>query len=607
MKLKFYFERRVIIGFVCTLLVLITLGVLSVSSIQRLLKSVALLNHALSVMANADLTLKSIVDTETGARGYVITNDSVFLEPLHTSAAPMVSYQRKLDSLTAKYPLQSKRIDSLKTLIAHELTYTDKLIAARKKDFETARAVVITREGKLITDSIRSLVRRIQTEESLIFRKDNPVTENTISLFQMSFVGLVVACVGIVTYSFFLINRTLKSKNAAEQKNLELNQYLERKVEERTRKLSESEGIYRSLAENMPGSSITVLDREERYILAEGDFLKKMNYKKDEMIGKKISEVITPENYVFYKTVIDRAFNGESTSMERRTLSGFESLLRAAPLRNSDGEIFAVMFILIDITEIKNVQRELATLNSSLEEKVTSRTEQLRELNQELEAFTYSVSHDLRAPLRAISGYAQMLKEDYSPVVGEEGLRITNLIIDSGIRMGKLIDDLLAFSRLGRKEISRGKIDMNALVKDVLSELTPHEVSRQVNIHSNPLESSAGDVSMMRQVWVNLISNALKYTRKKEVAEITISSFRDNGEVCYSISDNGAGFEMQFAGKLFGVFQRLHKVKDFEGTGVGLALTKTIIKKHGGRVWAEGKLNEGAKFYFTLPTNPTNN
>jgi light-regulated signal transduction histidine kinase (bacteriophytochrome) len=222
-------------------------------------------------------------------------------------------------------------------------------------------------------------------------------------------------------------------------------------------------------------------------------------------------------------------------------------------------------------------------------------------LNQELEAFTYSVSHDLRAPLRSITGYTQILKEDYSDKLDEEGKRVTQIVINNAKRMGQLIDDLLDFSRLGRKELSHAHVMMDDMVQDIVRELRPQEQDRQIEIKILPLKPSRGDHSMIRQVWVNLISNALKYSRNKAIAEIEIGSTEKNGQLTYYVRDNGAGFDMQYVEKLFGVFQRLHKINEFEGTGVGLALVKTIIKRHGGFVWAEGKVDEGATFYFSLP------
>ncbi len=230
--------------------------------------------------------------------------------------------------------------------------------------------------------------------------------------------------------------------------------------------------------------------------------------------------------------------------------------------------------------------------------------EKIRRLNGELEAFTYSVSHDLRSPLRAISGYAQILKEDYFHTFDDEAKRVTQIIINGASRMGKLIDDLLDFSRLGRKSLSLTKLNMHEIVDGVFRDLTTDQDNGRLQIKILALTPVHADMTMLRQVWVNLISNAIKYSSKKTVTEIEIGSFSDEDKVCYYIIDKGAGFDMKYSNKLFGVFQRLHKVNEFEGTGVGLALVKRIIERHGGSVWAEGKINEGATFFFGIPATP---
>lgn len=288
--------------------------------------------------------------------------------------------------------------------------------------------------------------------------------------------------------------------------------------------------------------------------------------------------------------------------VERQTLSGFHALTKVVPLKDRGDEIFAIMFVLIDVTELKEVQVELTKANEELEKKVQTRTIQLEEANKQLESFTYSVSHDLRAPLRTVSGYATILKEDYSSKVDDREFdRVANLIVDSAKRMDQLINDLLDFARLGRKELAIAQVDIHSLVKAVLTDLVLLEPSRKIEYTLANLEPTAGDYGLLRQVWVNLLSNALKYSRKKEFAKIEITCTRNEGMICYSIEDNGAGFDMKYVDKLFGVFQRLHKVSDFEGTGVGLALVKNIVQRHGGKIWAEAEVGRGAKFSFTLP------
>lgn len=221
--------------------------------------------------------------------------------------------------------------------------------------------------------------------------------------------------------------------------------------------------------------------------------------------------------------------------------------------------------------------------------------------NKEMEAFSYSVSHDLRAPLRAIDGFTQILVEDYGSKLDDEGRRIATIIRASTVQMGKLIDDLLSFSRLGRQEVVKGAVSMKTLVDEVYQELKKTTSARDIAFTMGELPDARADINMMRVVWTNLLSNATKFTSKKEKATIEVGSTSDERNVTYYVKDNGAGFDMKYIDKLFGVFQRLHSVEDFEGTGVGLANVKRVIERHDGTVRAESIIGEGATFYFTLP------
>jgi light-regulated signal transduction histidine kinase (bacteriophytochrome) len=239
-----------------------------------------------------------------------------------------------------------------------------------------------------------------------------------------------------------------------------------------------------------------------------------------------------------------------------------------------------------------------------LEQKVRQRTTQLEVVNKELEAFAYTVSHDLRAPLRHISNYVHFLTSSTSSTLSEQDRGFLNNIVSSTERMTKLIDDLLAFSRMGVSEIRPVAIDTQALLEDSLKQIQPEIGSRKIVWKKAPLPPLQGDLSLLRQVFVNLLSNAVKYTRQRDPAEIEIGLQETEDETIIFVRDNGAGFDMKYSPKLFGVFQRLHRQDEFEGTGVGLANVRRIIARHGGRTWAEGKVDGGATFYFTLPKKP---
>jgi signal transduction histidine kinase len=244
---------------------------------------------------------------------------------------------------------------------------------------------------------------------------------------------------------------------------------------------------------------------------------------------------------------------------------------------------------------------EIKKMNESLEQKVSERTSQLESSNKELESFSYSVSHDLRAPLRHMDGFAQLLLADESLVSNPKSQRYLNLIIKSAKQMGTLIDDLLSFSRMSRQPISIRVVNSKEMVQSVISELITQNPNREVVWKVGELPDVRADASMLRQVWINLISNSLKYTRQKNPASISIKSNKVDGEFIFQVEDDGVGFDMAYAGKLFGVFQRLHREDEFEGTGIGLANVRRIVQRHGGRTWAESKIGQGANFYFSLP------
>ena len=269
-----------------------------------------------------------------------------------------------------------------------------------------------------------------------------------------------------------------------------------------------------------------------------------------------------------------------------------------APLMKEHGKGAVVMHINISARKLAEIA--LQELNERLEEKVNERTALLEGVNQELEAFSYSVSHDLRAPLRAVSGYSRILEEDYGALLDDEGHRLLRIIESSAGRMNTLIEDLLAFSKLGRQALRYSNLNMNALFRDTLAEIGQF-VNHSAEIHINELHPIKADPSLMKHVVMNLITNAIKYSSHADKPKIEISSWSNNAEIIYTIKDNGVGFDMKYVGKLFGVFQRLHSNDQFEGTGVGLAIVQRIIHRHKGKVWAEGQVGEGATFYFSLP------
>jgi PAS domain S-box-containing protein len=292
-------------------------------------------------------------------------------------------------------------------------------------------------------------------------------------------------------------------------------------------------------------------------------------------------------------------------------------------MRRKDGSIFWARYdgrftktadgtpcfqgFIIDITDRKEAEEEISKLNVELEQRVIDRTTQLEAANEELEAFSYSVSHDLRSPLRAIDGFSNILLKEHTDKLDAEGLRLLNVIRTSTKHMDQLITDLLALSRVSMIELTFSRIDMTKMAHFIYHEIVPPEVQRKFAFFVTPLPDSNGDLVLLRQVWSNLVANAVKFTLLRDERRIEISGYTEKDMNIYSIRDTGVGFNPNYTHKLFGVFQRLHKSSEFEGNGVGLAIIQRIVHRHGGRVWAEGKINEGATFFFSLPIKEIKN
>ena len=370
--------------------------------------------------------------------------------------------------------------------------------------------------------------------------------------------------------------------------------------------LAESQALYHSLVDQMP-AGVFRKDAEGRYAFVNSFFCRIRNSTPEQFLGKLPGELPVSEAQFFSQAASHHVqimqtgqpieVQDEYHGVDGRTL--FFHVVKS-PVFAPDGKIIGSQGVLFDVTTHKHAEDEVRRLNAELEQRVIKRTAELEAANQELEAFSYSVSHDLRAPLRAINGFAGIVLEDFGSQLPEEGKRHLERIRDGGRQMGVLIDDLLAFSQLSRQLVNRQKINTAKLVQNVLEELKPQLDGRRIEIKIGELPACHGDPALLKQVWVNLISNAVKYTRGREPAIIEIGCAPENNEDVYFVRDNGAGFDMQYADKLFGVFQRLHSADEFEGTGVGLAIVQRIIHRHGGRVWAEAKVNQGATFYFTI-------
>lgn len=398
------------------------------------------------------------------------------------------------------------------------------------------------------------------------------------------------------------LEQEIEHRKKAEEEVKRLNTLLEQHVIERTKEIAD----YKYALDE---SSIVAITDQKGFIRHVNDnFCRISKYSAGELIGQ--DHRIINSGYhpaAFIKNLWVTIANGRIWRGEIRNQAKDGSFYwvdtTIVPFLDGGGKPYQYVAIRADITDRKRVEEQLHKLNEELEDRVNLRTDQLEMANQEMEAFTYSVSHDLRAPLRGIVGFTSILEEEYGSKLDDEARRITSVIKKNTLKMGRLIDDLLAFSRMGRQDLSKAGINTQTLVREVINELAPADTHSHITWNMQSLSPIDGDINTIRQVWINLLSNAIKYSRGRENPEITIGHYGRKGQIVFFVKDNGVGFDNKYRDKLFKVFQRLHSADEFEGTGVGLALVEKIVSKHGGKVWAEAVIDEGACFFFSIPAN----
>ncbi|HOY32303.1 MAG TPA: YfiR/HmsC family protein [Bacteroidales bacterium] len=522
---------------------------------------------------------------------YVILDEQ--LQLINKQKNDLQEQVRKIDLQQQIYNRQSGELKAQKT----EIEKGNKLIQDHKNAINRQKAEIAQQKTDILSQSL------------ILTRKEAKLQRQRYFLILL---GGISALIAGTLLSIFYAYRNKKKLNKELEKRVldrtidlkEANKKLQRELAERKlaeESLYKSEERFRLTLDNMlEGGQIIGFDM--RYLYVNDTVASQGKKSKDELLGHKMTEVYPGiENTAVFPVI--------KKCMKDRTI---EHLVNEFYYEDGSSRFFELsvqpvpegVFILsFDITERHVFENKIKRLNEELEEKVNLRTIQLENANQELEAFAYSVSHDLRAPLRAINGFTKILSEDYSEKIDAEGHRICGIIQNEAARMGQLIDDLLAFSRLSRSPMQTRPADMTALVKNVFEETKEQYPDNKVEFSLTPLLTADVDVNLLRQVWINYISNAFKFSSKKEIIKIQVGCYENPRENIYFVKDNGAGFDMKYADKLFGVFQRLHNINEFYGTGVGLAIVQRIIHRHGGRVWAEGEINKGATFYFSLPIN----
>ncbi|MBT31519.1 MAG: hypothetical protein CMO01_17840 [Thalassobius sp.] len=344
-------------------------------------------------------------------------------------------------------------------------------------------------------------------------------------------------------------------------------------------------------------------DMEMTIINANDSAVREFGYSREDFLKKKIFDLhieseLDHSAEVLNQMQVENKLSVE-TSFKRKDGSVF--IAEATPCKFMLGNKPVIHVFIQDITERKMAMKKIHQFNNELEDQVAKRTKELKLKNSELESFSYTVSHDLRAPLRAISNYSKILNEDYRSNLDLDGGEIIDLIMKNTTKMSHLIDEILLVSRLDRETAKKQDINMQQVFENAYSDLTQDKGERKIEFRLGKLSNCQADKTMITQLVTNLLSNAIKYTRPREISKIEVSNYESDGSCVYVVKDNGVGFDMQYYDRLFNIFERLHKTSDFDGTGVGLSIVRKVIEYHNGTVWAESKLNEGSTFYFSIP------
>lgn len=582
-------SRIATFGIVLALGIMTGIAVYSYRSIDLFVERSERVDHTYKVLLSIDRLLSDLQDAETGERGFIITGIPSYLMPYQNAIVDVGHQLLLLSSTLSDDPKEEKRVLALDSQIRHRLSFLSASIFLRQHSIPrySGKLRQLMDYGKMDMDRIRSIMGQMKDDEhQLLARRDRQLIERKESALFAIVAGNMVGFAMIGGSILFLI-RELNRRREAEEKI----------------RLYSSE--MKDLYDNAPCGYHSI-NSEGLIVRVNNTELDWFGYSREEVEGKKhVFDLMIPgsrDRYMPFLRILKEGGAIKELELEivRKDQSIFPVILSATAVMDPSGGFVMSRTVLFDDTERKRSQKQIMRLNLDLK----MRAAQLESMNKELEGFSYSVSHDLRSPLRAIDGFSRILEEDYGKILDEEGNRLLGVVRANSRKMGNLIDDLLAFSRLGRKSLQGDIVEMDSLAGEAYQEIVS-DYPDYSGITFGTLPSVWGDKSLLYQIWINLLSNALKFSSKMEHPWVNVAGILGEDEIIYSVQDNGVGFDMKYYEKLFGVFQRLHSTEEFPGTGVGLAIVQRVVARHGGRVWAEGEEGKGATFFFSLPNRAT--
>jgi PAS domain S-box-containing protein len=584
-------EIKILSGFLLAMSLLLFGGAYTYRTSVQLAGSLEWVAHSQEVRATLAGLYGSLARAELAQRDYLLTAQQgrldEYMRLIKEAQDDLVSVAR----LTGDNPAQRHNWAVLNSVAAARLNNMARGLAAYQSyGLPAARAVLGIRRPNGNTEEVRAAIERMDEVEVRLLAERRAASANDRRTTLVSLLVTLALASAIFIALLRAARREIRARGSAENDLLESNRFLD------------------SLIENLPVMVFIKDARTLRYVRQNRATLNLLGLSRDDVIGKNDHDFLPAEQADFV-LARDREVlaAGRLVDVPEQRIDSLHLGTRILhtmkmPILDERGEPKFLLGIAMDITASKLAEQAIHELNAELSHKAA----QLEVTNKELESFSYSISHDLRAPLRAIDGFAQMMQEDYQERLDAEGKRYLSVIRQNSSRMGALIDDLLEFSRLGRQPVAHGEINVGTLVREVVAEVLNSETlgergAAAPQIEVGPLPAARGDRGLLRQVWTNLIANAVKYSGKVQRPFIQVSGSDVGAENHYSVRDNGVGFDMQYADQLFRVFQRLHRADEFGGTGVGLAIVHRIVTRHGGRVWAEGVVNDGAVFSFSLP------
>lgn len=589
--MKTSIEKKIVAGFAVAASVLLLIAGAAWWNAKRFEATFDQVDHTHEVLIEFEELLVAIFNLQGNTRAFMLSGNEDAVRPFEDGRRNVTRSLQHLRSLTADNVAHQQAFDRLDPLVADAIELMLQNIAARRaKGTDAVWDTGMSLRGQEAVERVRGAVQGMEQRERLLLDERITKTRRTgRRTTLLAVIGSGCAFLFLIG-SGVLVRRDFRARQLAEEA------------------LRQSEERFRQIIESIRDYSIVMLDPTGRIVSWNPGAQRINGYLAEEIIGQSFARFYPPaavRNSAPERELQEASATGryeEEGWRVRKDGTLFWANVVVSVVRNRQQELVGFVKVTRDLTARRESEDRIHQLNTNLQ----LQNARLEVANKELESFSYSVSHDLRAPLRHIDGFATLLSKHAAETLDDKGRRYLSVISESAQRMGRLIDDLLTFSRMGRAQMAPAELDHDQLVHDILRE-SQFERQPAINWQIAPLPRVNADAAMLRQVWLNLIDNAVKYSSRSPSPRIEIGSVPqpDNpAEHVFFVRDNGVGFEMKYAAKLFGVFQRLHADSEFQGTGIGLANVRRIISRHGGRTWAESAPGSGATFYFSLPVNP---